>query len=54
MIASPWHICVLIPARNEEVLLLRCLHSVLKACALLPASVTCDVLVVVDSSTDMT
>ena len=53
MTASPWHICVLIPARNEEVLLPRCLRSVLKASARLPANVTFDIVVAVDSSTDM-
>jgi hypothetical protein len=45
---------VLIPARNEEELLPRCLRSVLRARAALPAGVTCDVVVVVDSSTDRT
>ena len=54
MTASPWHICVLIPARNEEALLPRCLHSVLNACSLLPKNVTCDIVVVDDSSTDTT
>src|SRR5277367_7174363 len=54
MTASPWHVCVLIPARNEEDLLPRCLRSVLKACSVLPANITCDVVVVVDSSTDST
>ncbi len=51
---ASWHIGVLIPARNEEELLPRCLRSVLRACAKLPAAVTCDVVVVVDSSTDRT
>lgn len=51
---QPWHIAVLIPARNEEVLLPRCLKSVLEACTPLPASVTVDVVVVCDSSTDLT
>ena len=54
MTANPWHICVLIPARNEEDLLPRCLHSVVKACSVLPQNVTYDVVVVVDSSTDST
>jgi glycosyltransferase involved in cell wall biosynthesis len=54
MTATPWHICVLIPARNEEALLPRCLRSVLRACSTLPASVTYDIVVVADSSTDGT
>src|ERR1700760_1424965 len=49
-----WHICVLIPAQNEEELLPRCLRSVLGACAILPEGVTSDVIVAVDSSTDRT
>jgi glycosyltransferase involved in cell wall biosynthesis len=49
-----WHVCTLIPARNEEDLLPRCLQSVLAACAALPISVTTDVIVAVDSSTDRT
>lgn len=53
-IEAPWHIAVLIPARNEEELLLRCLHSVLAARARLPITVTCDIIVAVDSSTDRT
>lgn len=50
----PWHIAVLIPARNEEALLPRCLNSVLEACAVLPVSVTVDVVVTCDRSTDRT
>ncbi len=48
------HVAVLIPARNEEELLPRCIASVLQACRRLPASVTSDLVVVVDSSTDET
>jgi glycosyltransferase involved in cell wall biosynthesis len=54
MSRKPWHIGVLIPARNEEDLLPRCLRSVLAACLLLPADVTFDIVVAVDSSTDGT
>jgi glycosyltransferase involved in cell wall biosynthesis len=46
------HIAVLIPARNEEVLLPRCLESVLVAGCALPPEVTFDVVVAIDSSTD--
>lgn len=51
---DPWHIAVLIPARDEEVLLPRCLQSVAEARALLPAHVTSDVIVISDGSTDRT
>jgi glycosyltransferase involved in cell wall biosynthesis len=54
MIDHPWHVSVLIPARNEEQLLPRCLRSVLIAGSYLPASVTCHIIVVADSSTDRT
>src|ERR1700761_7793127 len=49
-----WHTCILIPARNEEDLLPRCLASISEARANLPAGVTSDVVIVVDSSTDRT
>jgi glycosyltransferase involved in cell wall biosynthesis len=48
------HIAVLIPARDEQELLPRCLASVLQAQATLPADVTCDVVVVADCCTDRT
>jgi glycosyltransferase involved in cell wall biosynthesis len=50
----PWHISVLIPARNEEDLLQRCLLSVLNARAALQTSVSCDIVVADDGSTDRT
>ncbi len=49
-----WHVAVLIPARNEELLLGRCLDSVAQAAAALPPGVTFDIVVVADSSTDRT
>ena len=49
-----WHVAVLIPARNEEGLLGRCLHSVLQAAAALPPAITFDIVVAADSSTDRT
>lgn len=51
---TPWHMAVLIPARDEESLLPRCLQSVAAARAMLPTGVTCDVIVVSDGSTDAT
>src|ERR1700744_3033820 len=54
MITDPWHVSVLIPARNEEKLLPRCLQSVFTSLSLLPNCVTTDVIVAVDRSTDMT
>ena len=51
---APWHFCILIPARNEEVLLARCLTSIVKACSRLPPSVTYDIVIAVDCSTDKT
>ena len=54
MSASPWHIAILIPARNEEDLLPACLHSVLAACAMLPPVVTFDIVVAADRCSDRT
>jgi glycosyltransferase involved in cell wall biosynthesis len=49
-----WHISVLIPARDEEDLLPRCLRSVLAACRALERKVTWDVVIAVDRSKDRT
>lgn len=49
-----WHMAVLIPARDEEALLPRCLQSVLAATRLLPTGVTSDIIVVADSCVDAT
>lgn len=48
------HVAVVIPARDEEELLPRCLASVMAAGVLLPASVSLDMVVAVDRSTDRT
>ncbi|MFC6645305.1 glycosyltransferase [Granulicella cerasi] len=50
----PWHIAVLIPARNEEFLLSRCLRSVQAARAALPPGVTSDVVFIADCCSDNT
>ena len=50
----PWEVAVLIPARNEEVLLARCLESVIRASDLLPAIIKATIVLVSDSSTDRT
>ena len=47
-------VAVLIPARNEEALLPRCIVSVLRAAAFVASAVKTDIVVVVDSSTDAT
>jgi len=54
MSLAKWHIAVLIPARDEEELLPRCLRSILEACRRLPNGVTTDIVLVVDRSTDKT
>ena len=50
----PWHVGVLIPARDEEQLIARCLHSVLKAKQQIENWATVDIVVVSDSSADKT
>ncbi len=50
----PWHIAIVIPARDEEELLPRCLRSVQSARRLLPPHITSDLIVVADQSTDGT
>jgi glycosyltransferase involved in cell wall biosynthesis len=49
-----WHICVVIPARDEEKLLPRCLNSVLRATERVCEPDTADIVVVSDLCTDRT
>ena len=49
-----WHVAVLIPARDEEQLLPRCLRSVDLARRQLPDEISCDIVVVSDCSRDET
>jgi glycosyltransferase involved in cell wall biosynthesis len=53
-IVSAWEVAVLIPARNEEVLLGRCLESVIRAMDALPVTIRGTIVVVSDCSTDRT
>lgn len=48
------HIATLIPARNEECLLPRCITSIQRAQEALPAGISSDLIIAVDSSTDKT
>lgn len=49
-----WHIAVLIPAKNEEDLLPRCLQSVMAACSAVAPYASTDIILVVDDSEDDT
>src|SRR5579859_3224018 len=49
-----WELAVLIPARNEEVLLGRCLASVIRAIDALPVTNRATIVLVSDCSTDRT
>lgn len=49
-----WHVAVLIPARNEEKLLPRCLRSLLQAKEKLNRSAEVDIVVISDRSSDRT
>ncbi|WP_179586704.1 glycosyltransferase [Tunturiibacter gelidoferens] len=49
---APWHVAIVIPARDEQDLLPRCLRSVQEARLMLPPHVTSDLVVVTDQSTD--
>jgi hypothetical protein len=51
---AAWHVAVLIPARDEQELLPRCLRSVQAARRRLPSGVSSDVVVVSDGSRDRT
>ena len=52
--STPWHIAVLIPARDEATLLPRCLRSIQCARTYLPEHVTSDVVLVADRCIDDT
>jgi glycosyltransferase involved in cell wall biosynthesis len=52
--SAGWKVAVLIPARNEEVLLGRCLESVIRAIDTLPVTTTATIVLVSDCSTDRT
>ncbi len=54
MSGPSWHVCVLVPARDEEEHLPRCLQSILAACSALPSESSYDIVVAVDRSTDRT
>lgn len=54
MSERPWHVSILVPARNEEALLPRCLTSILASRARLPHSVSASLVVAVDCSIDRT
>ncbi len=54
MTIGKWHVAVLIPARDEEELLIRCLRSVQEARFCLPDGVTSDLILVSDRSLDKT
>jgi glycosyltransferase involved in cell wall biosynthesis len=51
---TPWHIAIVIPARDEQEMLPRCLRSVQNARQVLPSHITTDLIVVADQSTDDT
>ena len=54
LMSGTWEVAVLIPARNEEALLGRCLESVIRAIDALPAAIRATIVLVSDCSTDRT
>jgi hypothetical protein len=54
MKAPAWHVCVVVPACNEQDLLPRCLFSIKAAASLLACIATVDIVLAVDQSTDRT
>jgi glycosyltransferase involved in cell wall biosynthesis len=52
--SAPWEVAVLIPAHNEEVLLPRCLESVIRAIDELAVTVKATIVLASDCSTDRT
>jgi glycosyltransferase involved in cell wall biosynthesis len=53
-VKAPWHIAIVIPARDEQELLPRCLRSIQRSRVMLPSHITSDLIVVTDQSTDDT
>jgi glycosyltransferase involved in cell wall biosynthesis len=49
-----WHVCILVPARDEEDLLPRCITSIQRACFYVQARATTDIVIAVDRCTDHT
>jgi glycosyltransferase involved in cell wall biosynthesis len=54
LMSAGWEVAVLIPARNEESLLSRCLASVIRSIDSLPNRIKATIVVVSDCSTDRT
>jgi glycosyltransferase involved in cell wall biosynthesis len=52
--SAAWEMAVLIPARNEEALLSRCVESVIRAIDALPVTIGATIVLVSDCSTDRT
>jgi glycosyltransferase involved in cell wall biosynthesis len=52
--SAAWEVAVLIPARNEEALLGRCIESVIRAIDTLPVTIRATIVLVSDCSTDHT
>jgi hypothetical protein len=51
---ASWHVCILVPARDEEGLIGRCIASIQCACTSVEPRASTDIVVAVDHSTDGT